>query len=107
MRGRRPSSQAFQDSTLEHHRKVMEPLGYNHEPGMSSDLASETTLENALRNSPDYGVVSFTAEYARERNQTILRAPIPGNEAHVEVMGKKTKGVRKAFARDSEWVVLP
>lgn len=108
MRGIRPTSQAFQDSTADHHRSVMGPLGFTHEPGMSCDIASETTTHSMLENYPGQGIVRFSAQYAREQhNQKLLRVPLSDDLAHIEVIGKKTKGIKRAFARDCEWEVEP
>jgi len=103
----RPSSKAFQDSNPEYHNKVMKPLGYNHPPGMSVDIAEETTIEAIENVSPNDLIVEFTAGFARGLDQKIIRAPIPGNDAHAEVMGKKTKSKKKAFAKSCIWVKGP
>lgn len=61
----RPSSKAFQDSTEDHHNKVMKPLGYTHPPGMSVDVANETSVEAVEAESPDNLIVEFPARFAR------------------------------------------
>ena len=71
----------------------MKPLGYDHEPGMSSDIATETSEEEMLRNYANHGIVAFTAELCRTLSQGIIKAPLPDDQAHAEVMGKKTKSV--------------
>ena len=35
------------------------------------------------------------------------RKPLPEEPAHAEVFGGKTKSVKRAFARSSEWIVPP
>ena len=102
-----PSSKAFQDSSKEYHEEIMAPLGYKHEPGMSSALALQTTVDHMLRDNQDDYIVEFTTGFCRENSQGVLRAPLPDDTAHVEVIGKKTKGVKRNFARHSKWVKSP
>ena len=107
MRGRRPTSKAFQNATPERHAEVMGPFGYTHDPGMSVDIASETTEENFIKNNPVEGIVEFPVSLIRDLNQGIIRTPIPDDPAHCEVMGKKTQGVQKRLYRECVWVKEP
>lgn len=103
----RPSTKAFQNSSEEYHKSIMEPLGYTHEPGMSADIASETTVENMLNGNPTCFLVEFAAGFVREQNQVVIRAALPDDPAHIEVMGKKTKGIKNQFVKNCKWVKSP
>jgi hypothetical protein len=55
-------------------------------------------------------LVSMTAGLARRHDQTLERSPRleePAEPAHGDVIGKKTRGCRRAFARCAEWTVGP
>lgn len=51
--------------------------------------------------------MSFTAGLARGNRQGIMRKPLPEEPAHAEVFGKKTRGVKRAFAKHCDWIILP
>lgn len=89
----RPSSKAFQNTS-----------GTS---GMSVNIAAETTIENTLRGYENHLLVQFAASLPRGLGQGVVRNPLPGNPAHAEVMGKKSKSVQKALYTNCTWVVGP
>jgi hypothetical protein len=78
-----------------------------------SVVLEDTLLEggrqpsDVLSDHPDEYLVSITAELVREHDQAVVRTPTDEEPAHGEVVGKKTKGRRRAFAAESLWVVPP
>jgi hypothetical protein len=54
----------------------------------------------------DY-LVALTVGLVREHEQQVIRSPIPDEPAHADVVGKKTKGRRRAFATAATWIVGP
>src|SRR3712207_3468851 len=67
---------------------------------MSVVLAAEATVESVLEGHAAFCVVAFSAGFARRRQgQIIIRAPEEDQPAHARVVGRKTHGVRRAFAR--------
>jgi len=70
-------------------------------------LAAGRAPESVLAGRESFSLVSITAGLAREKGQGIQRDPLPEEEAHAEVFGKKTKSVQKAFYRASTWVLPP
>ena len=74
---------------------------------MSIVLAGDATLESVLKDHEDFGVVAFTAGFARGLGQIVVRAPEEDQPAHAKVVGRKTHGVRRAFARAAHWVHRP
>ena len=74
---------------------------------MSVVLAGEATLESVLHGHEGFGVVAFTAGFARRQGQIVVRAPEPDQPAHAKVVGRKTHGVRRAFARAARWIHRP
>jgi hypothetical protein len=48
----------------------------------------------SLRNHPTHSLVRLVASVARENGQAVVYAPIPDeNDAHAEVIGKKSPGI--------------
>jgi len=70
-------------------------------------LDAGRAAESVLVGHDDFGLVSFAAGLAREKRQGIMRKPLPEEPAHAEVFGKKTGGVRKAFAKKCRWIIPP
>jgi hypothetical protein len=89
----RPTSQAFQNTSGS--------------DGMSVNIADETTTEDTLRGFEDHFVVSLGVGFVRGLNQGVVRKPLEENPAHAEVIGKKTKSVKKKLSDASSWVVSP
>lgn len=76
---------------------------------MSVDLEELCRLHNrnSLEGHEGFGLVAFTAGEARKLDFAVFRSPLPDNEAHCGVAGKKTQGKRRELARRSVWVVPP
>jgi hypothetical protein len=62
---------------------------------------------DALANYPGQYLVRFTAAFVRSRNQVVVRSPRADEPAHGDVIGKKTRGVARALAETSCWIVAP
>ncbi len=94
----RPSSAAFDDH----------PNGTPMSVVLGEDVAAASrTADSVLAGHEGFGLVSLPAGLARENRQGIVRRPLPDEPAHAEVFGKKTRGVRKALAKGSKWIVPP
>jgi hypothetical protein len=65
------------------------------------------TIERALGSRGGFGIVTFSAGFARSLSQRVIRSPEPDEPLHGEVVGKKTDSVKKQLARNSQWVHLP
>jgi hypothetical protein len=75
---------------------------------MSVVLAAESgRLEAALAGHQGYALATITAGLARACGQRVARDPTPGDPAHAIVIGRKTDGIRRRFAREARWVVPP
>jgi hypothetical protein len=98
-RGRiRPSTAAFEDHPNGTPMSVV--LG-------QEVLDAGRSPMSVLAGHDGYGMVTFSAGLARSKRQGVLRKPLPEEPAHAEVVGKKTDSVKKAFARESTWIVPP
>ncbi len=94
----RPSSVSFSD----------------HPNGSPMSIALGDTLEHKglepesiLDGHDGFSLASFPASVARAKGQGIMRKPLEGDPAHGEVFGKKTKGVKRFLADNSEWCIEP
>lgn len=67
----------------------------------------EITAERVLGSNLEFGLVTFTAEFARSLDQRIIRKPVNGEPLHGEVCGKKTKPIQKKFAQNCRWIFTP
>lgn len=56
---------------------------------------------------PDNFLVAITAAAAREQEQEVERTPLDEEPAHGEVVGKKTKGRKRALAAAAVWIKAP
>lgn len=94
----RVSSGAFQNTS-----------GTNEMSVSLGDTLEEIGTEPAslLDDFPGYGLVSLTAGLVRGEEQTVRRSPTEQDPAHGDVIGEKSGGRRKRFARQLEWAVLP
>ena len=90
----RPSSAAFAD-----HELSVDVAGLH--------VAAGRTVEAPLEGHAGCALASIAAGDARQRAQIVCLDPEPNNAAHALVVGKKTSGDRKHFARISSWVVDP
>ena len=70
-------------------------------------LNAGRTAESVIAGNESFGLVSFPAGLARAKDQGVMRKPTAEEPAHAEVFGKKTGSVKKAIAKECEWVVAP
>lgn len=96
--GYRPSSAAFDDHPDGTPMSVV--LG-------REVLAAGRLPESVVTGHSGFGLVTFDAQIARSVNQGIMRKPVPGEPAHAEVFGKKTKAVKTKLSRNSTWIIPP
>ena len=89
----RPSTGAFRDSTGGHMSVLLREAGM--------------TIERALGGREGFGIVSFSAGFARSLSQKVIRSPEPEEPLHGEVVGKKTDSVKKQLVRNSHWIHSP
>lgn len=80
--------------------------------GMSASAAGLLSAagmseDDALAGYDGYGLVALRVGQVRELGQAIVRRPTDRDPAHVEVVGKKTRAIKKAFKRAAVWVVCP
>ena len=97
----RPKSSCFSDSSGD----------TSEESSMSMTLAGELGMspEEYLTNWNEEGLISLSAGQLRNYNLAIKRSKsIDGKDpAHVSVIGKKTKPIKRKLAIESKWVILP
>ena len=80
--------------------------------GMSVSLAGVLEAagvpdEHVLGGYDGFGLVAITAGLARAQNQGVIRDPTETDPSHAEVVGKKTRAVKRAFKREATWIVCP
>jgi hypothetical protein len=61
---------------------------------------------SVLNGKPQHSLVSLTAGFVKDEEQTVRRTPQPDDASHGEVCGKKGHGRRKRLARAAQFVVL-
>lgn len=89
---RRPSSAAFKDMEMS---VDVEPLL----------IAAGLDWQFSLREHSGYSLVRLRAGAARAVNLAVVHKPIAGqNEAHAEVIGKKSPAIANHLREASEWV---
>jgi len=74
---------------------------------MSANIADLTTIDAMVRDYPGYYVAEFTVEAVRGLGFGVQKRPLPGDQSHVEVFGKKTSSKRKKLAKLSHKVHEP
>lgn len=62
---------------------------------------------DALRQEPGFFLVAMTAADAVAAEQKVVRSPLDNEPAHGDVVGKKTRGRRRALARAAIWIKAP
>lgn len=65
------------------------------------------THDQVLAGHEGFGLAALSAGTVRDRAQRIVRDPQPNEPAHGLVIGNKTDGNRKAFAKAARWVAYP
>ena len=73
----------------------------------SALIAAGGRVEDVLAGYKGFGLVSLPVASAREQNQIVIRKPLSDNPAHGEVIGRKTRGVRRALKQSAIWIVKP
>ena len=69
--------------------------------------ASGRAPADALERLPQEFLASLRAGLARERDQIVVRSENESEPAHGDVIGHKTKAIKRAFARSAEWEIPP
>jgi hypothetical protein len=93
----RPSSAAFDD-----------PAGSSMSVVLGNEvLAAGRDPSSVLAGHDGFYLASVTAAHARSLQQAIVRMPIHDEPAHAEVVGKKTRGVQRSFAKAATWIIPP
>ena len=78
------------------------------DPEMSVAIADEAVTTDYLTRGRDaYGVVAFTAGFARPQGQSVVHDPWPAEPAHALVLGSKPRRVCRAFAQHIRWAQRP
>lgn len=94
----RPSSAAFEDH----------PDGSPMSVVLGNDvLAAGRSPESVITGCEGFAVASFQAGLARLKGQGVMRKPLRDEPAHAEVFGNKTDSVKKAFTKNSIWIIAP
>lgn len=102
-----PSFLAF-DGKLGHYRVASSAFDDDRDDDpMSVFVARSTSLEIVLRGHEGFGVIAFSAGFARSQGQAVYFSPDDGPRGHAKVAGPKTGRVRRAFARVARWVRRP
>lgn len=70
-------------------------------------VASGRTPAETLDRLPHEFLASLRTGFVRERDQIVVRTPNETEPAHGDVIGRKTKPVKRAFAYSAEWEVAP
>ena len=76
---------------------------------MSVDRQFLTTVNRSWRRSKNkgFGLMSFSAGFARSLNQIVRPEPIRENLAHSLVVGRKTKPIMRELAKKATWERRP
>jgi hypothetical protein len=69
--------------------------------------ASGRTPREALDGLPQEFLASLRCGFVRQHAQIVVRSPTETEPAHGDVIGRKTKPIKRAFARTAEWEVPP
>ncbi|MCY3820356.1 MAG: hypothetical protein OXH52_13495 [Gammaproteobacteria bacterium] len=73
----------------------------------SALIAGGGCIEEVLAGYEGFGLVSIQVASVREQNQMVVRKPLPENPAHGEVIGQKTRGVRRALKQSAKLIIQP
>ena len=74
---------------------------------MSTNWMKLSSVEDTLKDNPDYGVASITAELCWELSQEIEWTPAEDSIAHCDVVGNKTESISKKFRDGAEYLKFP
>ena len=67
-------------------------------------MASDGEVARVLKGHDAFKLSAITAGFARSLGQTVHPDPLPEEEAHAVVCGKKTKGTQRALVKQARWV---
>jgi hypothetical protein len=70
-------------------------------------LAKGLNWNFSLLGHNEYSLVRLRAGFVRSHGQIVEHTPVSGNDAHADVVGKKTGSIRQAFRAAAEWVKKP
>lgn len=62
---------------------------------------------DVLASYPEDFLVALTVGLVEQHEQEVVRSPTADEPAHADVVGKKTRGRRRAFAAAAKWIVGP
>ena len=94
----RLSSQAFQNYPKHEAFSVSVSCDAEEEGAAPRDIVA---------NHRGFGVAAFSAGFAREKGQGVIRVPKEGEIAHGHVVGRKSKSVKKSFAKSAVVLIEP
>jgi hypothetical protein len=94
----RPTSAAFED------HPNGSPMSVHLE---SVRMVHGLAFESVLADHDGFAVAGISAGLARTNGQGIMRKPRANDPAHAEVFGLKPEGLRRKFAKASDWVIAP
>jgi hypothetical protein len=60
----------------------------------------------SLRGYPEHSLVRLQARAAREKGLAVVHKPLKGNDAHAEIIGKKTQSIANHLRDSSDWVFI-
>jgi hypothetical protein len=69
--------------------------------------AAGLTWHFSLAGHGSHFLVRFRAGFARQQMQTVEHRPMPDNDFHAEVVGRKSNPICTAFRDAAEWVKKP
>lgn len=80
------------------------------DPEMSVDveemlIKSGKTWQFSLEGYPAYSLMRLLASVPRSLQQAVVHVPLPDNDAHAEVQGKKTNSVARSLSAAASWVL--
>ena len=73
---------------------------------MSVNWVARSTVDETLKGNENDGVASILVELCWTLNQQIEHTPTGDNSAHCDVVGKKTRSIRRQFAKaaSENWI---
>lgn len=70
-------------------------------------LAVGRSPVSVLRHHPGFALTALTAGQVRDDGNGVVRDPLPDEPAHALVVGVKSRGARRRWAKSARWVVEP
>ena len=86
--------------------------GAFNDPRMSVDVEPMLVARGldwtySLKGHSEYSLVRLNAGFVRVHGQIVEHTPMPDNDCHADVVGKKTGTIRQAFRVAAQWVKKP